>query len=70
MGYYLGGGLDMYLYGFLGDKMRTNPGLYGFRTKEYPNTIGYCVNIRKKGVEGWGTIVGTRGGRGVPTGPT
>jgi len=55
----------MYLYGFSGDKMRTNPRLYGIRTKEYPNMIGYCANIHRKGVEGQGMRVGTRGAGGA-----
>ena len=48
-------GLGTYLYGFLGDTMRTNPRIYGIRMKEYPNTIGLCTNIHRKGVEGQGT---------------
>ena len=59
----------MYLYGFLGDRMRMNPRLYGIRIKEYPNVIGLCANIRRKGVEGQGTKVEMRGDKGAPTGP-
>ena len=60
----------MYLYGFSGDGMRTDSRLYGIRTKEYLITSGLCANIRSKGVEGQGTKVGTRGGKGALAGPT
>jgi len=63
-------GLGAYLYGFSGDGMRMDSRLYGIRTKEYLITSGLCANIRKKGVEGQGTKVETRGGKGAPVGPT
>jgi len=44
-------GLATYLYGFLGDGMRTDSRLYEIRMKEYPITSGLCVNIRRKSVE-------------------
>jgi len=44
-------GLDIYLYGFSGDGMRTDSRLYGIRTKEYPVMIGLCANIHRKSVE-------------------
>jgi len=62
-------GLGTYLYGFSRNRMRTNPRLYGIRTKEYPNAIGYCANIHRKGVEGQGMRVGMRGGRGRQPAP-
>jgi len=63
-------GLGTYLYWFSGDRMRTNPRLYGIHTKEYSNTIGLCANIHRKGVEGQGTKVEARSGKGAQTGPT
>ena len=59
----------MYLYGFLGDGMRTDSRHYTICTKEYMITSG-CTNICRKGVEGEGTKVETRGSKGAPAGPT
>jgi len=63
-------GLGTYLYGFSGDGMRMDSRLYGICTKEYPIMSELCANIHRKGVEGQGTKVGMRGGKGAPVGPT
>jgi len=50
--------------------MRTDSRLYGIHTKEYMITSGLSVNVRRKGVEGHGTKVETRGDKGASAGPT
>jgi len=50
--------------------MRINPRLYGIHMKEYPNAIGLCMNIRRKGVEEQETKVRSKGSKGASTGPT